>query len=157
MITDYKFVKCPYCGRIIIANTKDKKYSYKGRDVILTKHDGCIGYKTGYFIAELVNNVDFESLTNSSLVESTFLEKYVTDIYEEVIKNLDQVSPGISSVMMSCKVYGDLVDKYKIDEYDSNWAEKVDIVIDYFYQYFKKEQFFTEKMNPIKLLWLKSK
>lgn len=157
MIADYRFVKCPFCNRIIVAANEDKHYEYKGRDVILTTHEKCIGYKPGYFIAEPVNNIDFNFLTNNSIVDSKFLEKYLTDIYDEVIKNLDQVSPGASSVMMSCKVYGDLVDRYKIAEYDSNWAEKVDIVVDYFYQYFKKEQFFSEKMKPVKLIYLKSK
>ena len=157
MIADYRFVKCPFCNRITVANNEDKKYSYKGRDVILTKHENCIGYKSGYFIAEPINNIDFNFLTNNSTVDSKFLEKYLTDIYDEFIKNIELFRPEASFVSIACKVYEAMVNKYNVTEYDHDWAEKIDITVDYFYQYFKKEQFFTEKMKPVKLIYLKSK
>lgn len=157
MIADYRFIKCPFCNRITVASKEDTQYEYKGRNVVLVKHEKCIGYKPGYFIAEPINNIDFNFLTNNSIVDSEFLEKYLTDIYDEVIKNIELVRSDSSSVIMSSKVYESLVNRHNVTEYNHDWAEKIDITVDYFYQYFKNEQFFSEKMKPVKLIYLKSK
>ncbi len=155
MLANCKFTKCPYCNRIVVSK-EEPKYTYKGRDVALLKHDTCTHNPNGFFIAELVNNVDFNFLTSNSDVTVDFLVEYLSDIYDEMLKCIGTWNFR-SSITIQNIVYGNLVTKYNIKTYNEPWAEQVCIVVDYFCNYLREETFFAEKMKPIKLLYLKAK
>lgn len=150
MIMDHKFTKCPFCGSILVVSESEKRYMYKGREVVLIKHDSCSSSK--YFLAEPVNHIAINSLRNHS---RDFADKYLDEIFEIFIHNLDIFNkPKAESMNMQNKIYEEMRSKYTTD--DGQWI-KQHYIVDNIWFYLRAETFFVEKMKPIKLMYLKSK